>query len=193
MGIHFKFEAPELFAVTPHTNQDVVRRRHSLLHPVVQMAGDDDGNVGLGEERLLLIRPDVGQDDDQVGLRPKFSHVASHRFHHRRGVPFAHQGGGGEVAKVVGHGADYADAEAVDFEDQPGLFGEQSILGIHDIGADHRVFRHPNEAARLLPAVVEVMVAEGEGVEAEEVGDFEDGCAFVDGGDGSALGEVSGV
>ena len=193
VGIDFEFEAAELFAVAADADEDVVRGGLRVVHAVVEVAGDDDGDVGFSEEGFFLFGADVGEDDDEVGLGAELGDVAADGFDDGGGVPLAEEGGGGEEAEVIGHGADDADAEAVDFEDEPGVGGEGVVLGVDDVGGDHGVLRHFDEVAGLLPAVVEVVVAEGEGVEAEEVGDFEDGGGFVDGGDGGALGEVAGV
>ena len=193
VGIDFEFEAAELFAVAFDAHQNVIRGGHGLLHSAVEVAGDDDGDVGFGEEGLLLVGADVGEDDDEVGLGAELGDVAADSFQNRRGVPLAEEGGGGEVAEIVGHGPDDADAQTVYFQDHPGLRGEGVVRVIDDVRSDHGVLRHFDEVAGLLPAIVEVVVAEREGVEAEEVGDFEDGGGFVDGGDGGALGEVAGV
>jgi len=53
--------------------------------------------------------------------------------------------------------------------------------------------RDARELLDALPGVIEFMVAERGGAEAEQVGDFIDGPAAEKRGDGSALREVAGL
>src|SRR5262245_54764478 len=102
-------------------------------------------------------------------------------------MPVFQQLMGGKRLQGVGHGADDSDAQSVGFKNDVRLGSEGLARSVHDVRADDRVFGGFDEFAGLPPAVIEIVIAEGGGVESEKIGDLEDRQSMKDRGDRAAL------
>ena len=148
----------------------------------------------LRQQLLLLLGGDVRQQDHEVRLSARLFGVAAHGGGDRHHAPgAAGVSGVVRVPKLFGFGADHGHAQAAHLLHHVRLLRQQRAALVGHVGGDHGVARRLHELAQALPAVIEIVVADGGDVEAEQVGDFVDGQAAVDGGDGGALHQVAGV
>ena len=66
-------------------------------------------------------------------------------------------------------------------------------LAVHDVRRNDRILRYLDKLARLLPTVVEIVITEGCGIEAEQIGYLKHGHPFINGGNRRSLRQIAGA
>ena len=128
-----------------------------------------------------------------VALRVQFVRILAHRFHQRQGVIGAQCLWSGEDLQIFRHRADHAHLETIDLKNHVGLRREQFALWPHQVRADDGVSGYIDKMPRLLPPVVEIVIAQRGRVEAQHVRDLEYRQSVKNGGYGRALRHVARV
>ena len=159
----------------------------------VGVAADGDRDFGHVAQHLVLFRRiEMPEQNDDVRARADLESVAAHGFHHRQGVPWADVVGRLETAEIHGHRADHRHAQAAGVENFERR-GRGLATGIDEIRHQKGEPRGAKVLADHPPAVVVLVIAQGGGVDAQQIRDFNHGHAAKDRRDGGSLDEIAGA
>ena len=151
-------------------------------------AGEHDKN------RIGFVVVDVAQHDNDVGLVFDQGNRPAHAFNNRNHVPRAGLFGGREVSFQIAHQyPDHRHAQAANILDYISLTGQKRAFFIFDIRRYQRELGDFDEGEDALPSIVELVIAEGGNINTHQIGDFVDGKATVNRGNGGSLHQVAGI
>ena len=175
-------------AVEDHVHGRVGGVDHALeLGTVGQLGGEVAGARGA------VV---VGGHDDVGGVvRGELGGHGVHGVHHVGDEVALQARGAGRGVEVVGGGADDGHPDALDLVDHVG--GEDRLLGlrVHEVRGDHREVGARHDAAeQVVQALVELVVARGQDVEAQRVHHVDRRVVLLDvGHGGGAADQVAGA
>ena len=159
------------------------------------VADDGDGNLGrVVEKGFGLFDVEMANDDDEVGPVFHFGGDVVDGFDDGLHLKGANLLGRGIVAGEVAHDqADDGYAKTAYVFNDVSFAGEEGAVAVFNVGGKQGEVRDAGEVLNRLPAVIEFMIADGSGIEAEQVRQFVEGRAVVEGGDRRALDKIAGV
>src|ERR1019366_6988754 len=162
---------------------------------IMAVADDSDGNFGrVAKDGVCILEIEMTDDDDEVGAAFHFSGDVVDGFNNGPDMKGADLFGLCVVPCEVAHDeADDGDAKASDVLDDVSFAGEESLAVVLDVSSEKREMGQAPKALNRFPAIVEFMIADGSGVKAEQVSQFVERGAVIDGGDGRALYEIAGI
>ncbi len=160
----------------------------------MDVAGDEDSRFGqFPQQQVFFVTVDMEEQDNQVALIADQGNLPAKGLDQRAHVKGPQVGRRAEDGHVHGQAADDTDAERANFKHLRGALDDGAAFGIGHVRQEQREAGQAGKPGDLLPAVVELVVADGGGIEAHEVGDFVYRGAFVDGGHGRTGDEIPAV